>query len=159
MYKLILVTILFFCNHSFAKSKCPNEWNALKEVQNKLRKQSSSYLRDKEHKLHKIYQDCRKGKNKKIDSYYVKKKNSSSSSSKQYPKYNLKQPEYSGTIKGLFEGEKQDAWLNYYKRPRECLKPKTTQQFSKCLNHRDEEATKFNKIWLEIPPPIKIGTH
>lgn len=41
----------------------------------------------------------------------------------------------------------QDAWIQYYDKPKECLFPESIKEFSKCLSYRDEEAKKFDMEW------------
>lgn len=140
---------MLISTHSEAKSKCEFEWNALKSVQSQLRHQSTEYLRDKERVKHQKYQDCRKGKNKtstkvkakKTYRYYAKNNNS-------YYKNTRNSFNNSPvTMKTKFKGEKQEAWLEYYRTPPECIKPKKTSVFATCLANRDEIAIKFDEIW------------
>lgn len=165
MYKFALLLLVIFSFPSFAATKCKLEWDALKNVQSQLRHNSTEWLRDKERRNHKAYQDCRKGKKKRK----TKNKSYIANSSQNYTQYNKPLPNYRPygstinklKIKGLFTGDKQQAWLDYYRPPKECLSPKSTQQFSKCLKFRDNEANKFRKVWDEqqAPPSINLGNN
>jgi len=149
---LIIITLLIASNQSIAKSKCEKEWNALKSVQSQLRNKSTEYLRNKEHTKHSEYQNCRKNKSKESNNEKTKTKYVKPSYVK--PNY-VKKSSISTTknitnnisLKGKFEDEKQDAWIQYYDKPQECISPKKVQEFSKCLNHRDDAAKKFNVMW------------
>lgn len=164
MYKFLLLLFVIFSFPSLAGSKCQLEWDSLKAVQSQLRQYSYEWLRDKERRKHKEYQDCRKHKNNKSSSTkkntYKTQKNYAQN--KPIPKY---RPYRSTTSKvkvaGRYSGEKQQAWLDYYHSPKGCKSPKSTSKFSKCLVHRDSEAEKFEKVWDEqhAPPPIVLGSH
>ncbi len=164
MYKFAFLLFIVFSLPSFAGSKCQLEWDSLKSVQSQLRKNSNEWLRNEERRRHKIYQDCRKGKNNassKTQKHRTQKQ-TSYTKYKSTPKY---RPYRSTTskvnVKGRFSGEKQQAWLDYYHSPKGCKTPKSTSQFSKCLAHRDSEAEKFDKVWDEqhAPPSIVLGSH
>lgn len=163
IYKLAFIVIVLFSSSTFAKSKCQNEWDALKSVQSQLKHKSTEWLRDKERKKHTEYQDCRRGKIKSINSNnqtkYSEKRSSQPYKTKRIIK--TKKSNFSGGIKGLFTGEKQNAWIRYYKKPKECIRPKTTKWFAKCLNIRDIEAQKFDVLWKKdnAPPAITLGTN
>ena len=147
---LIIIALLIVSNQSIAKSKCEREWNALKNIQSQLRHKSTEYLRNKEHIKHNEYQTCRKGKKKKSKSYKAKSnyQNQKTTYNKNsYPKYLNKNITNSVSLKGKFKDEKQDAWIQYYDKPKECISPKTIPEFSRCLSNRDEEAKKFDMEW------------
>ena len=144
---LIIISLLIACNQSIAKSKCEKEWNALKSVQSQLRNKSTEYLRDKEHTKHSEYQNCRNNKNKESNNKKTKTKYVNPSYVKKSSKSTTKNITNNISLKGKFEDEKQDAWIQYYDKPQECISPKKVQEFSKCLNHRDDAAKKFNVMW------------
>lgn len=166
---LVVLTLLSF--QSFAsKSKCPNEWNSLKSIQKQMklghRASEMEYLKKEERKRFTAYEHCRKGRN-------ANSKNTVNSANQNLTKrylYNKSRSSKSNVfkgasinIKGRFSGEKQNAWFDYYNKPKECIKPKSTSQFAKCIVHRDELAKEFEVVWLEsnrLPPSIKLGiTH
>lgn len=162
MCKLLILIFIIFSASSLADSKCQFEWDALKNVQSQLRHKSTHGLRNQEHLKHSEYQDCRKGKSKKSlktksvadkSSHVVPRNSKPTSPVKQYRSTTNKVH-----VKGLFTGEKQQAWLDYYRPAKKCRSPKTTQQFSKCLQNRDLQATNFEKRWLErnAPPSITL---
>ena len=174
MHKFALCIFIIFTAYSqpsFAGSKCQLEWDALKSVQSQLRHKSSQWLRNQEHERHRKYQDCRKAKNNK------------STKTKKYIRHNTKsivqynKPTHQNrtpmryqknrstistvSVKGLFTGKKQQAWLEYYRPTQKCIKPKSTQQFSQCLKVREDEANKFHTLWQEqhAPPSFTLSTH
>jgi hypothetical protein len=159
IYQLAIIAAVLFSNPVFAELKCKKEWDALKNVQTQLRHKSTEWLRDKEHKKHTKYQECRKNTNKKSNSNSRAKNYGKQSIQLYKPKQlaNIKKPNYSGNIKGLFTGEKQNSWIKYYKKPKDCIRPKSTQWFAKCLKHRDDEAIKFDSIWRKKNPPSTIN--
>ncbi|MDG1751463.1 MAG: hypothetical protein P8I03_07370, partial [Thalassotalea sp.] len=146
---------------------CESQWKLLKSVQAQLKNNSTESLRSEEHKRHTAYQNCRKKKN---NSYAKKESDKRVKTSKKHKnKYNNSHilnkkinKEFVGNrrinIKGFFEGEKQNQWLKYYKKPEYCVSPKSTQVFAKCMNHRETEALKFNEQWIKenLPPSIKL---
>lgn len=147
---LVAVGLLIFTNQASAKSKCEQEWKALKNVQSQMRNRSTERLRDQERYRHNEYQTCRKGKKKKSKSYKAKtnyKNQKTTYKKNSYPKYLNKNITNSVSLKGKFKDEKQDAWIQYYDKPQECILPKSIQEFSKCLNDRDEKSKKFDKEW------------
>ena len=145
---LITIGLLIVSNQTFAKSKCEREWNDLKNVQSEMRHRSTERLRDEEHYRHNEYQNCRKGKNKKSKTYKTKTKHKKTAYKKHsYATYSTKNITNTVSLKGKFKDEKQDAWIQYYDKPKECLFPKNIQEFSKCLSYRDEAAKKFDMEW------------
>ena len=144
---LIIICLLIVSNQTFAKSKCELEWNALKSVQSQLRHKSTEYLRKKEHKKHDEYQKCRKSQSKKSKSYKTTSNKNTTYNNHSYSNYPTKNITNTISLKGKFKDEKQDAWIQYYDKPKECLFPKNIQEFSKCLSYRDEAAKKFDMEW------------
>lgn len=162
MIKIVLIFILFTISlPSYSASKCQEEWDYLKKVQAQLRYKSTEYWRKKEHEAHNIYQNCRKGKNKKTTSrssqIEIYKNKKSKIKFKKYKK--VGNP--IATVKGFYTGEKQNAWIKYYKTPKECKNPKTTSKFAKCLEHKRETSKEFDIIWKEKNSnkitPFKLG--
>jgi hypothetical protein len=152
MYKFILLILIIFSHQSFAGSKCPDEWNALKSIQSHLRNNSTEWARSEERRRHKTYQECRKRKNNTL----TKTKSYSNKSQETYNQFETL-PENKAyrssiskvNIKGRFKGYKQQAWLDYYRAPARCQSPKNSQQFSKCLQNRDNQAEIFEQVWRE----------
>lgn len=148
---LVAISLLIVSNQTIAKSKCEREWNALKSVQSKLRHKSTEYLRNKEHRKHKKYQDCRKGKTKSSKKSRTKTYSSTPKNTykKHYPNYYVRNTFNSSSVnvKAKFKGEKQNEWMQYYVIPKECISPKSTSKFARCLAERDKEAEEFSKKW------------
>lgn len=158
MRKLIFILFLLFSGQSFAESACLTQWNSLKSVQSQLRQQNTAYLREKEQARQNAYQHCRKGKNTKAKAF--KRTTASKSYNAQHitnyrvqKKHALNQVNGSGNAQGLYLGDMQNAWLAYYTKPKECIRPKSTKQFAKCLQHRDEQASNFEQQWLAKTTP------
>lgn len=144
---LLIIGLLTVSNQTFAKSKCEREWNDLKSIQTQMRHRSTEYLRNKEREKHKEYQDCRKGKKKKSKKYKRKANYNNQSTNNTYRKYTSNTITNTVSLKGKFSGDKQDAWVQYYDKPQECIKPKDISQFSRCLKYRDEKAIDFDREW------------
>lgn len=145
---LITISLLIVSNQAFAKSKCEREWNDLKNVQSQMRHKSTERLRDEEHYRHNEYQKCRKAKEKKTKSYKTNAKYKKAIYQKHsYAKNSTKNLTNRVSLKGKFKEEKQDAWIQFYDKPKECILPESIQVFSKCLSDRDEEAKKFDMKW------------
>ena len=148
-----IIPLLVITNQSYAKSKCELEWNELKAVQAQLRIKSVEYLRTKEREKHIKYQICRKSKNNTaknntLKTTYSKKITTQKSyTTKKYVAKSFGNSQV--VVKGKFIGDKQVAWLKYYKTPAECKKPKSTSVFARCLSYRDSQAEKFNILWLK----------
>ncbi|MGB1261488.1 MAG: hypothetical protein ACPG52_01155 [Cognaticolwellia sp.] len=167
----IFIIFTCFSQPSFAGSKCQFEWDALKNVQSQLRHRSSQWLRDQEHKKHREYQDCRKAKNNKSS----KVKKYARNNQKAVTQYRKAKTQYrkpirfkknrstisTVSVKGLFTGEKQQAWLEYHRPAQACKNPKTTQKFSQCLKNRADEANKFQLLWQEqhAPPSFTLSAN
>jgi len=170
MFKaLFLVVLILLSFQSFAfKSKCPSEWSSLKNIQKQMklghRVAEMERLKKEERKRFTAYENCRKGRNSNSKNTV---KSANQSRTKQYSYSNSRSSRAnvfkgaSVNIKGRFSGEKQRAWIDYYRKPKECIKPKSTSQFAKCMAHRDEVAKEFDVVWEEnnrLPPSIKLGT-
>lgn len=126
MYKFALLLFVIFSFPSFAGSKCQLEWDSLKAVQSQLRHQSYEWLRDKERRKHKEYQDCRKGRTK----------------TKTYKRASNKT-----NLENLFYGKKQKQWLKYYRTPQSCKNPSTERKLKECIRQRDKKAYHFERVW------------
>jgi len=168
MYKFLLpILLILTSNIAFAKKpKCDYEMSQLKKVQAVMKKGGyGEYTRDVERKLHTKYQNCRKNKNN------YSKKNSVNTDRKKLEKtYNqtkiqpykssrYKKGKATANIKGRYQGVKQDAWIQHYKTPKKCFRPKSISAFATCLKHRDSEAIKFDAIWKRnnAPQSFKLG--
>lgn len=60
--------------------------------------------------------------------------------------------QYSGgvVIKGRYQGKQQQAWLDFYKMPSKCLKPKSTNVFAFCMEHRTQQQNIFERQYHEV---------
>ncbi len=152
MLKVILIlAFLIASNPILAKSKCEDEWNALKSIQSQMRQRSTEYLRVEEHKKHDEYQNCRKGKTNNKNSEGKNSQKKYSTSKKYYLQKKLRNSFNSSAVnmKTKFKGEKQQAWLDYYTTPKDCISPKSTAKFAKCLDERDNKAIEFDLNWKD----------
>jgi hypothetical protein len=52
-------------------------------------------------------------------------------------------------IKHRYQGQKLQAWLAFYKRPKKCQRPKSTQLFAQCLHERDLQQEKFEQYYQQ----------
>lgn len=144
---LWIIFFLIVTNQSHAKSKCEFEWKQLKSIQSLLRQKSTEYLRKKEHEKHNEYQNCRKNKNNSKSSQNTK---NNYSDNLQYYASQYKRNTFKNSpiqMKAKFKGEKQEAWIQSYITPKDCIKPKKISKFASCLSNRDIAAEKFNIQW------------
>ena len=165
MFKYLLPLFLVFISNAVIAEKptCDYEMSQLKKIQAKMKKGGyGEYIRDRERELHTKYQNCRENKNKYTEKSVVKNKKTKQytqekKSSYKSSKYKIGQA--TANVQGRYQGLKQDGWIRYYKTPKECFKPKSSSAFAKCLNHRDEEAKKFDVIWAKnnAPKSFKLG--
>lgn len=110
-------------------------------------------LQEKERVAWQKWQDCKKGKNR------TKKKTIKPKRKIYKPTNNKKTIKFEQdfvfttnnalVVKGKYKGKKQQAWLNYYKMPKDCKKPKSTQQFAACLNEKEQQQIAFEKQYVE----------
>jgi hypothetical protein len=167
MFKYLLPLLLvLISNIVFAeKPNCNYEMLQLKKIQEKMKKGGyGEYTRDIERELHAKYQNCRENKNKYTEKRAVKNKSKKNKlyiqeNQSSYKSSKYKKGKSTANVKGRYQGLKQDGWIQYYKTPKECFKPKSSSAFAKCLNHRDEEAKKFDVIWAKsnAPQSFKLG--
>jgi len=157
MLKILIIMMLFMIsNDNYAKerteSECKKESNVYQNAKAKYEDAKAKKEYEKSKLLEKLaynkimdYQICRSGKNIYVKHEYLtddKYKN-------EYYKKKYKEELQNNTvsIKSIFKEEKRKAWLEYYKRPQDCIKPKSTAKFAKCLNDRDTQANKFDVSW------------
>lgn len=104
----------------------------------------------------------------------IKKINEQSNSNKKYKVsrnikrhsklYNKGEITDNVTIKSKFKGKKQNEWLKFYQKNMidECIEPKTTSLFSKCIEYRNQASKYFEMLWrkqnplAEAPSPVEI---
>jgi len=158
MFRYLIPLLLIFVSNTVLAKKinCDYEMSQLKSVQARMKQGNyGEKTRDIERKLHTKYQICRKNKNSPSSSNSKAKHLKVNDQKKSYNKSKAQPPIYPKqlgspallNIKGRYEGRKQNGWIQYYKTPKDCFRPKSTATFAKCLNNRDEEAKKFDIIW------------
>lgn len=144
----LCVFLLLWFNTAYAK-KCQSEYDKFSRIQLQQKQahsaQKSIKLHQKEQSAWKRWQDCKKGKKAKKKSKKKKNKQRNTHNTTQSMKLVL-QPSGSAfatrkavVIKGKYRGEKQQAWLQYYKMPKACKKPATTQKFAACLENKEQQ--------------------
>jgi hypothetical protein len=161
IYFLVVIFITSFQSHA-AKKECVELLNKYHNVQSQQR-QGSSFkrsisLRKKEDAARQKWWACEnnklkpkaKSKNKITKKKYKKKTiklvNNSNKTIKKTPRV------FSSNnivIKGRFVGDKQLQWLSFYKRPKECAKPKTTQVFAFCMEDKMTQQDAFEQQFKE----------
>ena len=164
---LTMILLLVISNELFAQSKCQDEWSDLKNAQNVSRQSSNEWTRNWEKRAFNEYNKCIKRKNNsqkyRQKSSYNKNRNLNESYTVYFDREFTTKPI---EVKARYTGEKQDAWLKYYrsKKTDECKNPKSTKLFAKCLEEREKLAVKFDMNWRldnpgkEAPPAIKLGS-
>lgn len=166
--------LISFSTHLNASTKCPAEQQELKAVQKQMKEYGvTEYLRTKERRAFIVYDNCRKGKNRKKDKKNKLNNEIKTDTNKNAYKYRsnskfVRKGEFTSSVKfrSKFKGQKQEEWLEFYRihRPKECAKPSSTVQFSKCVEYRNKAAKYFERLWRqqnpdkEAPPSIKLGT-
>ena len=53
------------------------------------------------------------------------------------------------TTKGNYQGEKQRAWLAFYRKPSKCLQPKSMSVLVYCSEDKVQQKSEFNKTYQE----------
>jgi len=153
LIKLFMVMLIIASFQSYgAKKECADLLNKFQNIQSE-QKQGQSFknsvkLRKKEGVARQKWWDCENNKAKKKTKSTKKKK--SIKPNKTYKPLSKDVPQAFSSnkqivIKGRFTGKKQLHWLSYYKRPKECAKPKTTQVFAFCIEDKTKQQNKFEQ--------------
>lgn len=161
--KLIQLLIIVISLSSFqsygAKKHCAKLLTKFHNIQAQQRQGSSlkksKQLRKKEDLARERWWNCESSRSKpKVKSTKKKLKSSKNQSKKKtiklYPS-NKKADiprvftSKSIVIKSKFKGNKQAQWLNFYKRPAKCAKPKTTQVFAYCMEDKTTQQQVFEQ--------------
>ncbi|QBY04116.1 hypothetical protein E2K93_06840 [Thalassotalea sp. HSM 43] len=167
-----LIYIVFFSSKAEAQDHCQQHFDALENIRTIMRagykEPHGEYLRNREREIKEDIRLCKKSKPKSTKTYnYITQKETHK---KKLQSIHVPNKDQLGRqaliIKGLFEGKKQQAWLDHYQRPDECRSPETSSQFAKCINHRDEAAEKFSANWnrmitttnTNIPKQSNLGS-
>jgi len=161
IYSLIVVLALSSFESYGAKKHCAELLTKLHNVQSQQRQgyslKKGERLRKKEDAARKQWWDCENNRNKpkakskrkkkksKLSKTTMNKKNNKHTRSKDNK--NIPQGFSSNNIviKSKFSGEKQVQWLNFYKRPKKCARPKTTQIFAYCMEEKIEQQQVFEQ--------------
>ncbi|TLU67351.1 hypothetical protein FE810_03460 [Thalassotalea litorea] len=144
-----------------AQSDCEKHRKSLAQVRSEMRlgyrEPRGNYLRQKERELKDKIRICHKyprstkKRNKPPAKALKKEALPAASPASTVADFQIRNPDQLGDqvlhIKGLFTGEKQTAWLRFYQPPKQCLHPKSTRIFAKCLAYRDKQAAMFSKVW------------
>ena len=160
-YVLLIVLIALLSNNAVAaKKECAELLNKFHNIQAKQRQgqsiKNSNSLREKEDLARERWWDCENNKSPSKKKKYKKKKksvvkNASSNYNSNAKIYNraLKPiKSFSSNkvvLKGRYSGDKQFKWLAFYKRPKKCGRPKTTQVFAYCMDHKEKQQMIFEQ--------------
>ena len=158
-YLLLLLLMSWFTNTAYAaKKECAVFLNKYHNIQAQQRQgqsiKSSNNLRKKEDLARERWWDCENNKTTNIKKKNNKKPSAKSSKineNKTIKHYkNDKEPILSFSsnklvLKGRYSGDKQFKWLDFYKRPKKCLRPKSTQIFAYCMDHKEKHQTIFEQ--------------
>lgn len=154
-----LFILIILCNSTIvfaAKKECAELLIKFKSVQAEQRQaqsiKNSNRLSDKEDVARERWWDCENNKQMtKNTTSPVKNKNSPKKNTLQL--YNKKTIQHFSSnklvLKGRYSGDKQFKWLDFYKRPKKCVRPKTTQVFAYCMEHKEKQQLKFDKQYPE----------
>ncbi len=154
---LISITLLgYSSNAAAAKKQCAELLTKLHNIQAQQRQgqslKNSNKLRSKEDLARERWWDCENNKTtaktkKKKKRTAKKLKNEIKVVKRKKPAKRVKQ-EFSSNklvIKGKYSGQKQVQWLAFYKRPKKCARPKTTQVFAYCMEYKEKQQQVFEK--------------
>lgn len=159
IYLLVVIFITSFQSHA-AKKECAELLKKYHNVQSQQRQghslKSSITLRKKEDKARQKWWDC---ENNKLTSKSKKKKNNKAKSHSKKKTIKLSQTSTQSSnntrgvfssnrnivIKGKYTGDKQLQWLRFYKRPKKCARPKTTQVFAFCMEDKTAQQNAFEQ--------------
>lgn len=165
MKTTLLTWLLFFFSflygEAFAQEKCQAELNKLENIKSQQRQghslKKSNSLRKQEEKARKKWWQCKnnvrphKAKRSLKKNQRVAKKVQVSKITKVKPispnKQQLKPITYHAPIiTAPFTGERQQQWLRYYKMPKQCHRPKTTQVFAYCAENKQAQQREFVQL-------------
>ena len=148
-------------NIAHAQPPCESAHQTYRKVQQQMRKGQSAVsmarLQERERKAWFAWQRClenpsvnkrskRKAKQQSQPSSTKNRKQTNKITQSNYPKVLSNKPL---NMKGAFSGDKQQAWLDFYQKPKECLKPKSTQQFAYCIEHARNAQLVFSQSYDE----------
>ncbi|RHW76644.1 hypothetical protein [Colwellia sp. RSH04] len=170
----VLLCLLFSFNVQ-AKKRCKPLLEKLHQIQSLQR---SSYslkrgqsLRAREDKARDKWWQCEHpsyGKSKQVKLTSKKKKKQKASKKKAYAShakkknkplaFNFKAKKYANSpfktdraiaLKSSYQGKMQQAWLNFYQQPEQCLKPKAISTFAYCSEYRIAQKRVFEQSYKE----------
>lgn len=162
-FKVIFIGItIAFTQVSYAgKRQCQPYLDKLRNVQSQQKQGHSlkrgESLNKQEDKARKIWWQCEQGhlkkthssnKQKKQQKYKMPKQQSLTAVSlTQMSKVSVKPFQTTAplVIKSRYQGKQLQAWLQYYRQPKKCSRPKTTKQFAFCVEDRRNQQLVFEK--------------
>ncbi len=144
------------------KQQCQKYRKKLDNIQAQQRQANSlnrsNSLAERESKARKSWWKCETGKHKPVASKKKKFKNKPIKSPNKVKVEKITyqssdvhtalMPFYSHGLKdqhGLYEGEKLQAWLLYYRPDKKCVRPRSMHQFAACAEERRVHQRKFEK--------------
>jgi hypothetical protein len=150
---------LLSCHPALAtKKECQPYLDKLRNIQSQQRAGYSNKkgrsLAEREKLARKKWWQCQKGKqpknkNKKAN-YKLKKKtkiNQEVKKPKTYDDFSSENFTNKLTIKAKYQGRKQQDWLDFYKQPKQCKKPKTIKVFAYCIENKNKQHLNFEHTY------------
>lgn len=153
----ILLIVIILCHPAIsfaAKKECTELLTKFHNIQAKQRQaqslKNSNRLNEKEDIARERWWDCENNKQlSKNKKSFIKKTNKPKKKTSQlYRKDKQSAQHFSSNklvLKGRYSGDKQFKWLAFYKRPKKCVRPKTTQAFAYCMDHKEKQQLEFEK--------------
>jgi len=149
---LIIVCLCLWTTAAYAQKDCTNAKQKLHNHQQKMRQgytaKNAEALRVKERKLFNDFHTCLNSPStlasqKKANSKKKKTKNIIDTNTAE----TIRWQQGAIAFSGKFSGAKQKAWLLYYKQPKQCGKPKSTQVFAWYTEHKTKSSEVFSELW------------
>lgn len=140
-----------------AANKCQSYRDKLQNIQIKQKQGHSAkrsvVLHQQEQKAWRMWMACKQGKLPSRKKTKNKAKDKSSSLTKPYKKNKIIQlipgsafaKSGAVVIKAEYQGDKQQAWLNYFTPLDKCKRPKSTQVFAFCLDDKSKQMKLFEE--------------
>ena len=156
-FLLLLIFISYFLSVSAIAGKkvCQPYLDKLRNIQSQQRAGYSGKqgrkLADREQKARGKWWACQQGKlpkkkkSKKKKTAKTKERTVVSYSSKTSSKKVTQPLTNKLVLRAKYRGIQQQAWLDYYQKPKKCIRPKTTKIFAYCIEHEKEQQLKFER--------------
>ena len=160
---LAFITCIVFSPVAVAKQRCKPLLEKLHHVQALQRNGYSSKrgtsLREREDKARNNWWQCENGggkaKKKKKKKYRSESKTAnynSQANNKKRKTIKAGTPfktSHAIVIKSKYQGEKKQAWLNYYQQPTKCIRPKNLSEFAFCSENKQTQRVDFEQRYRD----------